>query len=207
MRENGAVAQGDPIQELVDRLNDDDRARVATSIGLPADTSVAQLAKALGPFAKAALAEYLDLFSGRRVPGRIADQEQNRLLYLAEHAFDGRLPDPDIVADMFQKTSAAAKTLVRNTATRFRHELKVSMDGAVWAVMLRARGDGDDWVVEIRDLAMVEHIHELIRRGPGNPQGMKASSGELHVYELDAETMETLLAAIGKSLQEFEAAR
>lgn len=196
------------VAELVEGLPDEDKERLRQVLGLRPESDDRLLANALVPFAKAALAEYVDQFTGRQLPSRMRDLSQLRLLHIARYAFSGRLPDPDKVAELFQQNSAEARTLVRNTATRYRYELAKDMNDAVWAVLVaKAKPAGrDNWNVEVRDLALLEHMHEAVRRGPGNPTGIQRSKEEMHVYSIDKGTMEALLAFVGRSYEEYNEA-
>jgi hypothetical protein len=196
------------IADFVRDLPVEDKGRLREVMNLPADGTDDALAESLVPFAEASLAEYVDQFTGRQLPSRMKDLEQLRLLYVARHAFAGKLPDPDKVADLFQKNSSEAKTLLRNTSTRYRYELSKDMNDAVWSVLTtKATTAGTDaWNVEIRDLALLEHVNEAVRRGPGNPAGVQKSKDEMHVYLLDKHTMKALLATIGRELKDFVAA-
>lgn len=193
------------IVQFVTHMQDEDKSRLRLVLGLPGDASDTAVAEKLVPFATAALAEYVDQFTGRQVPSRMRDQEQLRLLHITRHAFGGKLPDPDRVGEMFQLNSSEARTLLRNTATRYRYELAQDMNDAVWSVLVeRSKSAGkDSWNVEIRDLALLEHMGEAVRRGPGNPAGIQKSKDEMHVYLFDKATMSALLASLGKSYDEF----
>jgi hypothetical protein len=196
------------VSEIIADLDAEDRERLCQTLNLPPPVTDNALAEALVPFAQAALAEYIDQMTGRQLPGRMRDFEQLRLLYMARWVFGGQLPDPDRVGGLFQKSSNEAKTLVRNTSTRYRHDLSKAMNDAAWNVLVtRSQGAGEDiWNVEVRDLALVEHMQEAVRRGPGNPLGIQKSKDEMHVYSIDKATMTALLASIGRDLASFLAA-
>lgn len=196
------------VADFVRGLPDEDKERLRQVLGLRPESDDALLADALVPFAKAALAEYVDQFTGRQLPSRMRDLLQLRLLYIARYAFSGKLPNPDKVGELFQQNSTEARTLVRNTATRYRYELAKDMNDAVWAVLVtKAKPAGrENWNVEVRDLALLEHMHEAVRRGPGNPIGIQRSRDEMHVYSIDKGTMKALLASVGKSYEEYNEA-
>lgn len=196
------------IVQFVAALHDEDKSRLRQVLGLSGTASDRSVADSLVPFANAALAEYVDQFTGRQLPSRMKDQEQLRLLHITQHAFKGQLPDPDKVADLFQKNSSEARALLRNTATRYRYELAKDMNDAAWSVLVhRSKAAGrDEWNVEIRDLALLEYVSEAVRRGPGNPTGIQKSRDEMHVYLFDKPTLEALLASLGKSYHDFVSA-
>lgn len=193
------------IRQLVESLPDEDQDRLRQVLGLDENASSETIADKLVPYARASLAEYIDQFTGRSVPSRVREAEQLRLLRIALHANDGRLPSPDMVAQLFQKDATEAKTLLRNTATRYRYELARSMNDVTWNVLVSnsSKAGQDEWNVEIRDLALLEYMHDSVRRGPGNPTGIQRAKGEMHIYLLDKPTMESLLAAIGKNYASF----
>ncbi|MDQ1744444.1 MAG: hypothetical protein QOE23_2783 [Pseudonocardiales bacterium] len=197
------------ITQFVNGLTEEDRKRLRQVLNLAANADIEAIAVALEPFAAAALAEYVDQFTGRQIPTRMKDFEQLRLLYMARFAFGGQLPSPDRVADLFQRNASESKLLLRNTATRYRYELAASMNDAVWRVLISlSKKSGDDlWSVEVRDLALLDHMTEAVRRGPGNPKGIERSQKEMHVYLVDKATMSTLLSFIGHTYDEFKAAR
>ena len=199
------MAPAELVLHFVTGMTGEDRRRLCQVLGLAPDGENAAIAAALEPFATAALAEYVDQFIGRQIPTRMRDFDQLRLLYMARFAFGGQLPNPDRVADLFQRNASEAKTLLRNTATRYRYELAASMNDAVWrALTTRSKESGDDlWSVEVRDLALLDHMTEAVRRGPGNPKGIERSQQEMHVYVLDKATMSALLSYIGHGYDEF----
>lgn len=199
------------IDEVVQTLPEEDKRRLRQALRLQSDAQIAEIEDALRPFANAALAEYIDQLTGRQLPSRIKDVEQLRLLYMTRFVFGGRLPDPDTVAELFQKSFPEAKTLLRNTATRYRFELADDMNAAAWAVIVdRSQPAGrnmdpakDAWNVEVRDLALLEYIHDAVRRGEGNPSPVKPSGSEMHVYLFEPSAIKALLQVIGRTWDDF----
>lgn len=193
------------VAQFVESLQSEDKGRLRQVLDLSPDASDSAVADALLPYAKASLAEYVDQFTGRQLPSRMKDLEQLRLLYIARYAFAGRVPNPDKVADLFQKNAVEAKTLLRNISTRYRYELAKEMNDAVWLVLTtNSKPAGKhQWNVDIRDLALLEYMNEGVRRGPGNPVGIQRSKEEMHVYSFDKPTMEALLASIGHTYAEY----
>lgn len=194
------------VKRVVASLSEDERARARKVLGLVEDANDQAIAKALEPYAEAALVEYLDQFLGRSLPTRFKDLQMLRLLRIALHANEGRIPAPDRVADLFQLTHTEAKTLVRNTATRYRFDLEAKLTQVAWETLATTgRQEGDHYKIEVRDAALLDALHELVRRGPGYPKGIQATS-EMHVFNLDRQTMIALLAGLGRTIEEFDAA-
>ncbi|MCP4304472.1 MAG: hypothetical protein GY788_06250 [bacterium] len=193
------------VRSAVDRLTDDDKLRARSVLALHDDASDAQIASVLEPFARAAFAEYVAQLVGHTLPSRFKDQQMHRLLQICLHANAGKLLDPDRVADLFHITYTEAKTLVRNTATRYRFEFESVLREVGWQLLVStAERDGDAFQVEIRDSALLEHFNDLVRRAKGRyPTGIQAT-GEMHVFSLDLETMECLTQGLGYDLPALE---
>jgi hypothetical protein len=192
------------IKRVVDGLTAEELVRARSVLSLPEGAEKDTIAQGLESYAEAALAEYLDQFLGRALPSRYKDLQMLRLLRISMHANKGRLLDPDRVADLFQLTHTEAKTLVRNTATRYRFELEGKLRQVAWESLIgRGRREADAYKIEVRDAALLEFLQDLVRRGPGFPKGIQAT-GEMHVFGLDAQTMTALLAGLGHTKQELD---
>jgi hypothetical protein len=191
------------IRRVVDELDADELARARSVLLLAEDANKATIASALESYAEAALAEYLDQFLGRALPSRYKDLQMLRLLRISLHANEGRLLPPDRVSELFQLTHAEAKTLVRNTATRYRFELEGKLRQVAWETLSTGRREADGYKIEVRDAALLEFLHDLVRRGPGYPKGIQ-STGEMHVFDLDEQTMTTLLAGLAHTIDELK---
>ena len=191
------------IRRVVDELSADELARARSVLGLRDDADKATIAGALETYAEAALVEYLDQFLGRALPSRYKDLQMLRLLRISLHANEGRLLPPDRVAELFQLTHTEAKTLVRNTATRYRFELDGKLRQVAWETLSKGRRDADGYTIEVRDAALLDFLHDLVRRGPGYPKGIQ-STAEMHVFELDVQTMTALLAGLAHTMEELD---
>jgi hypothetical protein len=185
------------VKSVVDRLSEEDRTRLASSFGV----AESELDELLAGTARAALQEYLDMFLGRRNPPRISDARELRLLLLVLHVFSSGMPATNVVGDLFQLTPAQARTLVRNTRTKFRFELHDRLREAVTAFIDAGEKRGNDTVVEIRDGSLLEYAKELVLRGAGNPPPIEPGD-ETHRYVLKPATYRVLRAAVGSEPME-----
>jgi hypothetical protein len=202
--ESGGGMPVELIQRVVDRLTEDELRRARSALTLTEDADRGVIAEALERYSEAALVEYLDQFLGRALPTRYKDLQMLRLLRISLHANEGQLLAPDRVAELFQITHAEAKTLVRNTATRYRFELEGKLIQVAWDTLVATgREEADGYKVEIRDAALLEFLHDLVRRGPGYPKGIQPSQ-EMHVFSLDLQTMEALLPGLGHTKAELD---
>jgi hypothetical protein len=198
------MAAGGVIERVVASLTKEELKRARNVLGVSDDASASVLASEVEKYAEAAIMEYLDQFLGRALPTRFKDLQMLRLLRMSTYANGGRLLEPDRVADLFQITHAEAKTLVRNTGSRYRFELEGTLREVAWeAIGTTGSKDADTYRIVIRDAALLESLHDLVRRGPGYPTGIQGTA-EMHVFSLDRQTMTALLHGLGHTVSELD---
>jgi hypothetical protein len=134
------------------------------------------LAGQLGKLARASLQEWVDQILALRLPPRIKDARELRLLLYALHANDKRLPRPEQIADLFHLTPAEARTLYRNTSTRYSFEfaetiveaLGVALETGTWAESTDLGGyvrvHMDDTLFGFVELQLSSGTDESVRR-------------------------------------------
>lgn len=127
-----------------------DEAPLAAALGC----SVANLGTELQGHAQAALREYIDCYLGRRVFTRGSDILEYRLALLTLHAFEGSLPDEVQIANLFQKTPSASRTLIRNSLSKYRYQLEAAIQDSAKVVLEKVK-----WAV--RDVEGVYHAYPV----------------------------------------------
>lgn len=197
-----AVDWGD-FSPLRDELAGEDLRRVREGAGFGQDADE-DFERWLAGVVGAAWHEYLDLFLARRVPTRFADLQQQRLHQLMVDAFTTRSATVDNVARLFQLTQQQARTLLRNTRTRYRFDLQPALARATWSVLRAAVHDpaNDRYVVEVRDAHLLEYMDELIRQAPGYPRPLERHD-DPHRYYASTTAVQAICEAIGKSADDL----
>ena len=181
------------VRAVLDELTDAERERLASGLAVDARDLPAYLDR----IAAAAAREYLDLFLGRRIPSTAKESRELRLLLLVQHVFRA-MPPTTVVSDLFQLTTSQARTLVRNTRTRFRFELTEVLEAAVAGFLDAGERRGDVLVVEIRDEALVEYVKEAVLRGEGNPPQIEPDA-DTHRYIVRSATERVLRRVAGRA--------
>lgn len=129
-----------PIRRITFDMNlsqeDDDR--LADLLGDQPDLSAV-----LSQHARAALGEYVEVYLGRRSSSRGTDIQELRLALLVEHAFGGRIPDEATVGALLKTPPSGSRTLIRNTLSRYRHQLAAAMTDSARAVLETVVWAGD----------------------------------------------------------------
>lgn len=83
----------------------------------------AELEKALGPFANAAIEEYLRMFLGQKVFTRGSDFREYRLFLLIKYAYPDCIPNEQTVSDLFSTTASQSRSLIRSVMSKYQYEL------------------------------------------------------------------------------------
>lgn len=112
----------------------------------------------------AALAEYHDLFCGRKVFRRGSDLLEYRLVLLIKHQFEGTIPDEHTVSGMFQMSSNESRSIIRAVISKYQHQLSDSLERTICSVLSSAqRSTNDDtYSVIIRNRNIVDAINQRL---------------------------------------------
>lgn len=84
----------------------------------------------LAPYAKAAFLEYLDMMTGQRLVASVSDLREYRLFRIAIAL--GRLPDDNLVADLFQLTPSRSRALLNTVAAKYHYALDGELNQAMY---------------------------------------------------------------------------
>lgn len=112
----------------------------------------------------AALAEYHDLFCGRKVFRRGSDLLEYRLVLLIKHQFEGTIPDEHTVSGMFQMSSSESRSIIRAVISKYQHQLSDSLEKTICRVLSSAQPStiDDTFSVIIRNRNIVDAINQRL---------------------------------------------
>lgn len=112
-------------------VSDGDLDRLESATGV----ARGKLDKDLPGHAKAAFAEYIEQYLGRRALSRGSDILEHRLHLLIRHAYANQVPTEAQVSGLFQTTPAQSKTLIRNTLSKYRFDLDAALKATIKATL------------------------------------------------------------------------
>ncbi|MFC7481058.1 hypothetical protein ACFQX7_14855 [Luedemannella flava] len=137
-------------------VTDSDRAQLAYALGIaPADVP-----GALERIAAAATEEYLDMILGRRLPRRLEEIREQRLVLLVRHLFANHLPTEEQVARVFQLTPQQSRALLRGVMAKHRYELADAVRATLEGTLHRAQHEPGAGVWEVTaDPATIDIIN------------------------------------------------
>lgn len=128
----------------------------------------AGMAAALPGHAKAAFAEYIEQYLGRRALNRGADILEHRLHLLIRNAYANQVPSEQQVSGLFQTTASQSRTLIRNTLSKFRFELEAALKSTVKGVLEAARHDTGQFHLSIRSAQVLDALKTRLEQShPG----------------------------------------
>jgi hypothetical protein len=162
-------------------VTDSDRAQLAYALGVDA----AGVPGALDRLAAAATEEYLDMILGRRLPRRLEELREQRLILLVRHVFAGRLPTEEQVGRIFQLTPSQSRTLLRGVMAKHRYELADAVRATLDDTLRRAREDTEQGLWEVTaDSATVDTINAELASVDGSLPQVTRRRGTVSQYEI-----------------------
>lgn len=167
---------------------------LAATLGCQPD----ELQDRLGLHARAALAEYVECYLGRRAFTGGGDILSHRLALLMRFVFGGSIPSAGQVATLFQITPSRAGTLVRNALSRYRYELDaIAADAAAGALRDAVPAGDDRYHIRSTSPDVVDLMNRrLLASNPGLT-GVRRTQGAVGTYVVTADALDVLKTAFG----------
>ncbi|HEX6455411.1 MAG TPA: hypothetical protein VF009_02705 [Solirubrobacterales bacterium] len=162
--------------------------------------SPGDLEEVLGPYARAAAVEYVEMFLGRKVFTRGSDIREYRLFLLMREVFK-RLPTEQEVSDLFQTTETQSRSLIRSVMSKYQYELtdvlSRSMKAALEAAVQDAdAGAGGDWHITVSSEYIVEALNRLVAQRDGTLTRIILRKGTASSYVIKPSTRLALREAL-----------
>jgi hypothetical protein len=178
--------------------SEEDREMLAQILSCSPD----EIENTLQPYARAAAAEYVEMFLGRKVFTRGSDIREYRLFLLMREVF-GRLPTEQEVSDLFQTTETQSRSLIRSVMSKYQYELtevlNKSMEEALEAAAQDsiAEEDGDDWYITVSSEYIVEALNRLVAQRDGTLTRIVLRRGTASSFVIKPSTRSALRSALG----------
>lgn len=149
--------------------------------------------------AKAALHEYVEAYLGRRAFNRGTEILEHRLALLIEHAFDGALPDEEVVSHLFQTTPTTSRSLLRSTQSKYRYQLRESAGKTAKPLLEKAPWDGGQNAYQLGDLSsgMLQLLTKALSAAHPTAKPIERVTDTVAAYEASLETHKKLCAIFG----------
>lgn len=162
-------------------LTDVERDELAEILGgKPSD-----LAKALAPYATAALREVVSMILGQKVFTRGSDLLEYRLLLMIVHAFNGRIPNEQQVCNLFQTTTSASRSLIRAVMSKYQYQLKRVTEETLKQLIESGQVMKDgSLILAVHSLNLVDEINRKLAEIASNLPAVQKKPSTVATYEL-----------------------
>lgn len=175
-------------------LSSSDGKIVLSSLGLPEE---ANLPATLGKIAKCSLLEYRKMFIEKGLPTKAAEVMQERLFYLIKGYYKDSLPNEQQISTIFQLTYSSAKTLLRNTISKYRIYLQVEIKETIKKVLKTATEDNGKYRLVVQSETIKDELNLYLTQNAPTLKKMLAEKGSAGVFVCPADTMTFLREKYG----------
>lgn len=151
-----------------------------------------ELEESLVKIFKASAEEYLAMFLEGGMPNRADESKQDRLMFLIKNYFVTLLPTESQISTIFQLTQSQSKTLLKNTISRFRHNLNDVLLHTMIDVLEQAEESEDKFLVVINSDLIKDELNMLITQNEPRYTPIVKRRGSAGQYEISRDSF-TLL--------------
>lgn len=166
-------------------LNDDETRQLAGILGVDAKN----LPKALQPFSRSAVEEYVRMFLGQRVFTRGRDALEFRLFLLIRGAFGNKIPDEKRVCALFQYSPTQARSLIRAVMSKYQYDLSEAIDATLTETVRQVSRDNEDKLsVVINSENLVDALNVTLASIDGSLPQISKKKGTVSTYDFKEST-------------------
>lgn len=179
------------IQFTIEKIPDDKQERLLRCL----NCEESKLQEQLSVYAKAALSEYIEMFSGASSIRTIGDVREQRLLQiiLADPGRD--LPTEPIVSRLFHITYVQARTLLRSVFEKRDFETRVRLANACVEALKKVDKSIDPITLTIKNPRVYEALDRVLTEAGNVPLLQRTNSASL--YAVDKNSLPVLLKYFG----------
>lgn len=143
-----------------------------------------QLNSAFGPFAVAAVEEYIRMFLGQKVFTRGSDMREYRLSLLIPTAFNNTIPDEQMICALFQCTLLQSRALLRAVMSKYQYELSDAIKTLLKVTVQNVRLVDGDYLVTVKNANIVTELNMVLASIDSAQDEVLRLTGKLATYEL-----------------------
>jgi len=162
------------------------------------ECDVKVLASRLAGHAQAAVAEYVEMYLGRRAFSRGSDILEHRLALLMEYPFANQVPAETQVARLFQVTLPASRSLIRSALSKYRYQLRAATTASAKATLESAKlTKNDQFLLEIKVASLVDLMNQSLAAKDGREKPVLRVADSVSNYSTARSSYEFLCQAFG----------
>jgi hypothetical protein len=121
----------------------------------------------------AAFEEYIRMFVGQKVFTRGTDFKEYRLFLIIKQALNNRIPNEELVSNLFQLTSSESRSLVRSVMSKYQYELTEAIESSLKQTILNATPEQvgnaiESYSLDIKTESIVKELNRILGHIDGN---------------------------------------
>jgi hypothetical protein len=157
----------------------------------------AELSTVLGPYANAALLEYVSMFLGQKVFTRGSDIREYRLLLLIQKALGNHIPDEAAVSRLFQSTATESRALLRAVMSKYQSLSHIAAEQSISDILNNATSKAKDepYLITVDNTIIVEHLNRVIAEADGRLDKVTRYGNSVSTYEVKPASYKALCKA------------
>lgn len=182
--------------ELENTEFEEEEKRIITEIF---DIENTKINRVLSNLAKTAIMEYINMLKKQGLPKKASEIMQDRLFYIISYYYKDKLPMESEISKIFKLVDSGSSTLLKNTISKYRSELKEIITKTLQTVIRSARRNEDTkkYEMEIKSKFILEELKAIItQHGPSLVQ-IRKRKGLASLYECPEDTYNLLKEKVG----------
>ena len=154
----------------------------------------ADLSTVLGPYASAALTEYVMMFLGQKVFTRGSDIREYRLLLLIQQVLGNHIPDEALVSRLFQTSSSESRALLRAVMSKYQSQSHGAAEQSIRDILAVATGDPKEGplLITVDNAIIVEHLNRALAESDGTLAKVMRHENSVSTYEVKPASFKAL---------------
>jgi len=141
-----------------------------------------KLKQYINKFASASIEEYCRMILGQKVFTRFNDIREYRLFLIIKEVFNNRIPDDQIISDLFQTTPSESRSLSRSIASKYQYELREAISETLKEIISNASEKNGKYVFTSNSSTKVEELNKILISIDGTLPKIKKDSGSVSQY-------------------------
>ena len=150
----------------------------------------------IADYAKAATLEYVHMMLGQKVFTRMSDVKEYRLFLLIKECLGQRIPDDQMITDLFQSTPSESKSLVRAVLSKYQYELKDYLFETLKEIVQAMSPAEKEFTVTVNSATKVEELNRKLL-ADGTLHQILKKPGTISVYTIKPASYTRLCQVFG----------
>jgi len=156
-----------------------------------------KLEQYINKFASASIEEYCRMILGQKVFTRFNDIREYRLFLIIKEVFNNRIPDDQIISDLFQTTPTESKSLARSIASKYQYELHDAILETLKEIISKVTEKKGKYLFTLNSSTKVEELNKILISIDGTLPKIKRDTDSVSQYIVEKSSYNKLKEYFG----------